>query len=138
MKSLENKLGVLLFQLPPYFKKDIVKLNSFLETLHPDMRAAFEFRNDSWFDDEVFEALKKHNQALCMADTNEEPVKEIITTADWGYLRLRKTNYTSASLKKWKDKIIPAGWKDAYILFKHEDEGKGPKFARKFQQVFES
>ncbi len=133
--ALDNKLGVLLFQLPPYFKKDIEKLNTFLESLPPDTRAAFEFRNESWFDDEVYEALKKHRQALCMADTDEKPLKEIISTADWGYLRLRKTNYTAASLKKIKDKISAAGWKDVYVLFKHEDEGKGPKYAKKFLEL---
>lgn len=133
--TLDDKLGVLLFQFPPYFKKDIGKLNTFLESLPPDTRAAFEFRNESWFDDEVFDALKKYGQALCMADTDEKPVKEIISTADWGYLRLRKTNYSAASLKKWSDKILRTGWKKVYVLFKHEDEGKGPKFAKKFMEL---
>jgi uncharacterized protein YecE (DUF72 family) len=135
--SLNNKLGVLLFQLPPYFKKDIEKLTTFLDSLPENTRAAFEFRNDSWFDDEVYNVLSKHKQALCMADTDDDPIKEIIPTADWGYLRLRKSNYTALTLRKWKERITSAGWQDVYVLFKHEDEGKGPKFAKKFMKLFD-
>jgi uncharacterized protein YecE (DUF72 family) len=135
VSSLDNQLGVLLFQLPPYFKKDLPRLQSFLNSLPDNIKAAFEFRNKSWFDDEVYNALKNKNAALCLSDTDEEPVKNIIPTADWGYLRLRKSAYNSVSLKKWDEKISTQGWNEAYILFKHEDEAKGPRFAKKFLEL---
>jgi uncharacterized protein YecE (DUF72 family) len=132
---LDNQLGVLLFQLPPYFKKDLPRLQSFLNTIPDNFKAAFEFRNKSWFDEEVFDSLRNRNAALCLSDTDEEPVKDLIPTADWGYLRLRKSSYNSASLKKWDDRIASQKWDKVYLLFKHEDEGKGPKFAKKFLEV---
>jgi uncharacterized protein YecE (DUF72 family) len=135
VSALEDQLGVLLFQLPPYMKKDIDKLKIFVNSISQNVKAAFEFRNKSWFDDEVFDCLREKNHALCIADTDEEPVKDIITTSDWGYLRLRKSNYRIDSLKKWKERISSTGWKEAYILFKHEDEGKGPKFAKRFKEA---
>jgi len=133
--ALDKKLGVYLFQLPPYARKDIQTLQKFMETIPASIRAAFEFRHESWFDDEVFDCLKKGNFALCLSDTDEEPVKKIIFTADWGYLRLRRTNYDKKSLTEWHKKISEQNWKEAYIFFKHEEEGKGPEFARKFLNI---
>jgi uncharacterized protein YecE (DUF72 family) len=133
--SLKDQLGVLLFQLPPYLKKDIDKFNTFLKTIPENIKAAFEFRNKSWLDDEVFNILKEHNSALCLTDTDEDPVNELIPTAGWIYLRLRKTDYKNAAIKKWKKMILSGSWNEAYVLFKHEDEGKGPEFAEKFLKV---
>jgi uncharacterized protein YecE (DUF72 family) len=130
--SLDKHLGVILFQLPPYFKKDINRFGKFVNFLPDNIKAAFEFRNESWFDDEVYEYLKKKNFALCLADTDELPVQELITTADWGYIRLRRLDYNASELKTWKEKITSGNWKEAYILFKHEDEAKGPEFAKQF------
>jgi uncharacterized protein YecE (DUF72 family) len=132
--SLGEKLGVLLFQLPPYYKKDIERLGTFIDFLPGNIKAAFEFRNISWFENEVYEALKRKNFALCLADTDEIPVEKITATADWGYIRLRKTNYDDHELKNWNEKISSAKWNESYILFKHEDEAKGPEFAKKFIQ----
>jgi uncharacterized protein YecE (DUF72 family) len=134
-RSLHSQLGVLLYQLPPYFKKDISRLENFMDSLPADIKAAFEFRNNTWFDNEVYDLLREKNYALCVSDTDENPVNEIIPTADWTYLRLRKTDYDDYSLKNWKERISEQNWSDAYIFFKHEDEGKGPEFAKKFLDI---
>ena len=96
-------------------------------------RAAIEFRNDSWFDDEVYALLRARNVALCIADT-EEGATPAIATADFGYLRLRAVEYTDDALRRWIETIdtVGAGWHDAYVFFKHEDTGSGPALARRF------
>jgi len=132
---LEARLGVVLFQLPPNSKKDVERLNDFLGLLPDDKRAAFEFRHESWFDDEVFQLLQVKNCALVVSDTDEKPLTEIISTADWGYLRLRKTNYESSDLLEWMKRVLDQKWKDAFIFFKHEDEGVGPKLAKQFLEL---
>jgi uncharacterized protein YecE (DUF72 family) len=134
---LDEKLGVYLFQLPPYLRKDIQTLQKFLELIPASVRAAFEFRHESWFTDELYDCLKQGNFALCLSDTDEEPIKEITSTANWGYLRLRRTNYEKKSLTDWHKKISGQNWKEGYIFFKHEEEGKGPEFAKKFIELKE-
>ncbi|HVO73173.1 MAG TPA: DUF72 domain-containing protein [Ignavibacteriaceae bacterium] len=133
--ALNEKLGVYLFQLPPYARKDIETFRKFTEIISGSARAAFEFRHLSWFDDEVYDSLKKGNFALCLSDTDEEPIKQVTSTADWGYLRLRRTGYDKKSLTEWHKKITGQNWKEAYIFFKHEEEGKGPEFAKKFIEL---
>jgi uncharacterized protein YecE (DUF72 family) len=133
--ALDKKLGVYLFQLPPYSRKDIQTLQKFMESIPSSVRSAFEFRHESWFDDDVYDCLKKRNFALCLSDTDEEPIKEITQTSDWGYLRLRRTGYDKKSLVEWHTKISGQNWKEAYIFFKHEEEGKGPEFAKKFIEL---
>ena len=132
---LGERLGVLLFQLPPNSKKDSERLKDFLALLPADKRAAFEFRHESWFDDDTLDALRKRNCALVVSDTDEKPLSEIISTADWGYLRLRKTNYESNDLVEWMKRVQDQTWKDAFIFFKHEDEGVGPKLAKQFLEL---
>lgn len=134
-KALGEKRGPLLFQLPPYSRKDLNKINRFCEIIPKDTLAAFEFRHQSWFDEESLLCLKQNNAALCLSDTDEEPVKEIPVTSEWGYLRLRKTDYSGKELSAWHQKIKDTGWKEAYVFFKHEDEGKGPLFAKKFLEI---
>ncbi len=95
-----EKAGVVLFQLPPNFAKNVELLGAFLEVVPKGMRAAFEFRHESWFDDSVFEALRGANAALCIAE-NEELATPAVATADFGYLRLRREDYTPAQVKKW-------------------------------------
>jgi uncharacterized protein YecE (DUF72 family) len=133
--SLDEQLGVVLFQLPPYYKKDIETLQQFINSLPDNFKAAFEFRNKSWFNEKVYDCLRNKNAALCLSDTDEEPVNNLISTADWGYFRLRRSSYTTASLKKWKKIITAENWNEAYILFKHEDEGKGPRYAKIFNNI---
>jgi len=126
---LGPRLGPLLFQLPPNFKKDLPRLEAFFSVI-PDKRPmAFEFRHASWFDDEVFEALRRQGVALCVADTGEEPATPLVATTDWGYLRLRREAFSDAELRDWAKRIQSQPWGEAYVFLKHEEEGIGPKLA---------
>ncbi|MCI0359135.1 MAG: DUF72 domain-containing protein [Planctomycetaceae bacterium] len=132
---LGERLGPLLFQLPPNFKKDAARLREFLTLLPSEHRAAFEFRHASWFDDEVFALLRDHQAALCIADEKDELEVPFVATADWGYLRLRRADYTKAELKKWVKRVQKQDWRDAFVFFRHEDEAKGPQFAKKLLEL---
>ncbi len=132
---LGDRLGVILFQLPPNSKKDAERLRDFLTLLPEDKRAAFEFRHESWLDDEVLGLLRNKNCAWVVSDTDEKPLADIVNTADWGYLRLRKTNYESNDLVEWMKRVQNQKWNDAFIFFKHEDEGVGPKLAKQFLEL---
>jgi uncharacterized protein YecE (DUF72 family) len=136
--DLENKLGVVLFQLPPAFKKDAALLASFLEDIPPGMRAAFEFRHESWLDDEVFALLKNKNVALCIAES-EKLSTPIVATADYGYLRLRREDYQSADMLRWAQAIREKSgvWSDAFVYLKHEESGIGPKLAGELRAILE-
>lgn len=127
---LGPKLGVILFQLPPFFRKDVAVLSEFLAALPRGTRAAFEFRHASWHDDEVFAALSAHNVALCIADS-EKTSTPLVPTADFGYLRLRDEGYADADLARWAEAVVQhhAQWRDTFVYFKHEQEGKGPELA---------
>jgi len=129
--TLGDQLGALLFQLPPTLKKDLARLDAFLDTLPPRAPAAFEFRHPSWFDAEVFARLKERGRALCVADseTLETPLE---VTADFGYFRLRDEGYQPADIEAWARKIAPlrSRCNDIYVYFKHEEQGIGPAFAR--------
>lgn len=131
---LGEKLGPVLFQLPPFFRKDTTKLREFLSAVPKEPEVAFEFRHDSWRDDEVHEVLRDFNVALCLADTDEAPITDelAVQTSDWGYLRLRRLEYSAEDLQHWASRIEALGWKRTYLFFKHEDEGKGPQFAAEF------
>jgi uncharacterized protein YecE (DUF72 family) len=135
-RLLRARLGPLLFQLPPNFKKDVSRLGDLLGTLPPDLRAAFEFRHPSWFDDDVYTRLRGRNAALCIADT-EEGSTPAMATADWGYLRLRAVDYTDARLADWVATIrrIGPAWSDAFVFFKHEERGTGPALAKRFEAL---
>jgi len=132
---LGSKLGPVLFQLPPFSRKDALKLREFVAILPPDRRVAFEFRHDSWFDDEIYAILRDRDIALCAADTDEvtDPESLVVPTASWGYMRLRRTEYAPGQLTAWAERVEKQGWSDAYVFFKHEDEGKGPRFAVEFR-----
>lgn len=132
--SLGSRLGSLLFQLPPYFRKDPDRLKTLLSTVPRGNRIALEVRHDSWLADDVYDLLRDRDAALCAADTDEvkDPDKLLVPTASWGYLRLRRTEYSDAQLEAWAERVTSQEWSDAYVFFKHEDEGKGPAFARRF------
>ena len=132
---LEERLGVVLFQLPPNMKKDAGRLKTFLELLPAETRAAFEFRHESWFDDETLNLLREQDCALVVSDTDEKPLTEIISTASWGYLRLRRTTYEEGDLTEWRTRVKDQKWKDAFVFFKHEDQGVGPKLAAQFIEM---
>jgi len=131
--TLGDKLGALLFQLPPAARKDLPLLEAFLSELPPGTCAAFEFRHPSWFDEAVFEALGRRNLALCVADS-EKLSAPVRVTADYAYFRLRDEGYTPADIARWADTIAAAAraCRDVFVYFKHEQEGKGPAFARLF------
>jgi len=129
--SLGDKLGTLLFQLPPFLRKDLALLDAFLPTLPAGVRAAFEFRHASWFDDEVFDRLQAKNLAVCIADS-EKLSTPVRITADYAYFRLRDEGYRPDDIKRWAQTIAKdtAACKDVFVYFKHEESGKGPEFAR--------
>jgi uncharacterized protein YecE (DUF72 family) len=133
--GLGERLGPVLFQLPPTFKKDAEVLNSFLREL-PSMRSAFEFRNESWFDQEIFDLLKSRNIALCIADTDTISTPKQIT-ADYGYLRLRREDYMKADVEQWAEFVREqkSNWQEAFVYFKHEESGIGPKLARQMIEL---
>ena len=135
--GLGERLGPVLFQLPPTFKKDADVLSSFLREF-PDMRAAFEFRHDSWFDDEIFDLLKSRNIALCIADTADLSTPKQIT-ADYGYLRLRREDYVKSDVEHWSEFVREqeSKWRDAFVYFKHEEAGIGPKLAAQMVKLLE-
>ena len=129
--ELGPQMAALLFQLPPNFKKDVVLLQEFLSLLPPKTTAAFEFRNPSWLEDDVFDALRQKNIALCIADseTRETP---LVHTADYAYFRLRDEGYGDADIAKWTETAQQAAGsaRDVFVYFKHEDEGKGAAFGQ--------
>ena len=128
--TLGDKLGALLFQLPPNLKKDLALFDSFLADLPPRVTAAFEFRHPSWFDDEVFERMRTRNLALCVSDS-EKLSAPVVVTADYAYFRLRDEGYTPADIERWAATILreTSACRDVFVYFKHEEEGKGPEFA---------
>jgi uncharacterized protein YecE (DUF72 family) len=132
---LKERLGPLLFQLPPHFKKDLPRLREFLALLPSEAIAAFEFRDQSWFDEEIFDLLRKHRVALCIAEAEDGVEVPFVSTTDWGYLRLRRPDYGDAELKTWVEKVREKNWQNAFIFFKHEDEGKGPAMAKRFLEL---
>lgn len=133
--ALGERRGPLLFQLPPTLKKDASRLSAFLATLPATIRAAFEFRHASWFDEEVFGLLRDHGAALCVADAEGDLDVPFVATADWGCLRLRQPDYGDAELKVWVERVRDQAWRDAFVFFKHEDEGKGPKMGQRFLEL---
>jgi uncharacterized protein YecE (DUF72 family) len=133
---LKERLGPLLFQLPPDFKKDVPRLREFLALLPPQHhRVAFEFRHQSWFDPETFELLRKNKAALCIAEAENDLEVPFAATTDWGYLRLRRSDYGVAELKKWLKQVRETDWRAAFIFFKHEDEAKGPLMAKRLLEL---
>jgi len=134
--SLGPKLGALLFQLPPNLKKDVALLDSFLDTFPPRVCAAFEFRHESWLDEEVYARLRARNLALCVADS-ERLSTPVVVTANYGYFRLRDEGYTADDIARWGDVIREkaSSCDDVFVYFKHEESGKGPAFALELMRV---
>jgi len=137
-KALKKKLGAMLFQLPPFLKKDLARLEDFLHQLPPGFRPAFEFRNQSWFSDDVYECLRRFDVALCIAE-HEDHSAPFERTADFGYFRLRRPDYTDAELEAWAQRLADAAthWSDIFIYFKHEAAGKGPLLAAKLVSLLQ-
>jgi len=120
-RGLDERLGPLLFQLPPNFKKDVGRLGDVLSMVPEELRMAWEFRHPSWFADDVYERLRARNAALALVE-DEHATTPTVVTADWGYIRLRAIDYTDARLRAWADTVrsVGARWRDAFVFFKHE------------------
>ncbi len=133
---LGSRLGAILFQLPPNLKKDVPRLSAFLAMLPADRRFTIEFRNDTWFDDEVFAALRARDIALCVTE-QPEFASPVVSTATWGYARLHRLDYGEAELVEWAKKIAAQSWTDAYVYFKHDEGGgSGPPAVGAFAKAF--
>jgi len=131
-RAMGTRLGAVLFQLPPNFRLDLARLESFLEHLPSDLRAAFEFRHESWFQEPVYERLREKGAALVLSDVDEAPEPPLVPTARFGYLRLRRTSYQPDDLPRWLALVRAQPWDQAFVFFKHEDAGTGPRLAGEF------
>ena len=135
VSALGEKLGPILFQLAPNFKKDAVLLADFVNGFPSGLRAAFEFRHESWFDDGIWEIFKARNVALCLNETADFAAPKI-ATADYGYLRLRREDYAKIDIEGWSKFVSEQkDWKDAFVYFKHEEAGAGPRFAKQMMEL---
>lgn len=135
--ELGPTLGPVLYQLPPSLKADPPLLQAFLQLLPPGGRAAFEFRHRTWFADPVYDLLRSHNAALCIAES-EDLEAPVISTADWGYLRLRRQDYAGSEILAWAERILSQPWGEACVYFKHEEAGAGPRFAEALAAVVQA
>ena len=135
--ALAGRLGPILFQLPPNLKKDFDRLRTFLDTLPADRRYTIEFRHESWFDDETFDALRERDIPLCIV---EQPdfASPVVSTASWGYVRLHRFDYDDAMMAEWAKRLAAQPWSEAYVYFKHDEGvGSGPPAVDAFRRVFE-
>ncbi|MDR3416149.1 MAG: DUF72 domain-containing protein [Nevskia sp.] len=125
LEALGAKRGPVLFQLPPFLKKDLPRLRDFLQILPAGHVAAFEFRNDSWFDDEVYALLRGAEAALCLSEREDNAPPPLVETAPWGYVRLRLEQYTERELQQWADRLNATGWRQIHVYFMHEPTAPG-------------
>ena len=134
LSALKHKLGPVLFQFPASFRADKHALEDFLRLVPDDVPCAFEFRSPSWLVAEILDLLRERGCSLCIADTAEKPVNDIVSTAPWGYLRLRRSDYTYADLAKWLERIYRQKWEKAFVFFKHEEGSGGAEMAIRFRE----
>jgi uncharacterized protein YecE (DUF72 family) len=132
---LKDKLGVLLFQLPPYLKKDLPLLRDFLAVLPSDKHVAMEFRSATWHDEEVFETLRECGAMLCVTDTDQGDTP-FVATSDYGYIRLRRTHYADSDLRGWVERIAEKSLARTHVYFMHEDEALGTRFAQRLNELW--
>ena len=125
--------GPVLFQLPPFLKKELPRLAEFLQVLPQDHRAAFEFRHDSWFDDEVYALLRQSSAALCLSEREDDAPPPLVETAPWGYVRLRLEEYSQENLARWAQRLKATAWQDVHVYFMHEPTA--PQYARTLLQL---
>ncbi len=139
LKTLSQRLGPLLFQFPKSFRADRAVLEDFLAILPAGAVCAFDFRSPTWLEGGIPELIRSKGCGWCIEDTDEHPLREIISSASWGYLRLRRSNYTDDGLSELADLIGSQEWERAFVYFKHEgDEARGPKLAARFQDLVDS
>lgn len=120
LAALGEKRGPVLFQLPPFLKKDLARLAAFLALLPEGHRAAFEFRNESWFADDVYDALRRAGAALCLSERGDSAPPPLVETARWGYVRLRLETYSDEELRQWAGRLAGTAWRECYVYFMHE------------------
>ncbi|HUF91333.1 MAG TPA: DUF72 domain-containing protein, partial [Candidatus Limnocylindria bacterium] len=132
--ALGARRGPLFFQLPPTFKKQTERLRDLLALVPAGMRCAFEFRHLSWFADDVYDSLRAHDAALCLADTEAGATPDV-ATASWGYLRLRDVDYDDTQLHAWARAAQRSEWKDTFVYFKHEETASGPRLASRLREL---
>ncbi len=138
--TLGDRLGPILFQLPPNLKKDVARFRGFLGLLPSDRRYVFEFRHESWFDEEIFSAMRERDIAMCIIEQDDFKCP-VVRTASWGYLRLHRLNYDEAGLVEWANCVTSQTWKEAYVFFKHDENengGSGPPAVSTFVTACES
>ncbi|OGA96273.1 MAG: hypothetical protein A3G27_09000 [Betaproteobacteria bacterium RIFCSPLOWO2_12_FULL_66_14] len=128
LAALGPRRGPVLYQLPPFLKKDVSRLSEFLALLPEGHAAAFEFRNASWFADDVYRALEKAGAALCVSEREDNEPPPLVKTASWGYVRLRLESYTESDLERWARRFVESGWSETYVYFMHEPTA--PAYAR--------
>jgi len=136
LAALGAKRGPVLFQLPPFLKKDLPRLNEFLRLLPEGHGAAFEFRNDSWFSDDVYDALKGAGAALCLSEREDNAPPPLVQTALWGYVRLRLETYSDGDLELWAARLAATAWREVYVYFMHEPTA--PAYARTLMRLASS
>jgi uncharacterized protein YecE (DUF72 family) len=138
LSVLDRKLGPVLFQFPKSFRADLPALEHFLPLIPGNTACAFDFRSPTWLDVGAPDLLRDKGCSWCVEDTDENPVQMIISTAPWGYLRLRRSDYKDADLSQWAERILSQKWERAFVFFKHEDEAKGAELAMRFQELIDS
>ena len=135
LSVLDIKLGPILFQFPKSFRANAAALEDFLPLIPGNMACAFDFRSPTWLEGGIPDLLRKKGCSWCIEDTDENPIQEIISTATWGYLRLRRSDYTDVDLSQWVERIVSQKWERAFVFFKHED---GPEMAMRFQGLVDA
>jgi uncharacterized protein YecE (DUF72 family) len=134
LETLGAKRGPVLFQLPPFLKKDLPRLREFLAILPADHRAAFEFRNETWFGDDVYAALNAAGAALCLSEREDNAPPPLVETAPWGYVRLRLENYSAPDLATWAKRLAVTSWQQIHVYFMHEPTA--PTYAQALLRAF--
>lgn len=134
LQALEAKRGPVLFQLPPFLKKDLPRLTDFLQILPEGHAAAFEFRNESWFHDDVYRALRGAGAALCVSEREDGAQPPLVATAPWGYVRLRLETYSEADLAEWAGRLADTPWSEIHVYFMHEPTA--PAYAQTLMKRF--
>jgi uncharacterized protein YecE (DUF72 family) len=125
-----------LFQLPPFLKRDVPKLRGFLARLPAQHTAAFEFRDPSWFDDEVYALLERAGAALCLSEREDALPPPLVQTAPWGYVRLRLETYSESDLERWVERLRATSWQEVFVYFMHEPTAPG--YAQSMMQYAEA
>jgi uncharacterized protein YecE (DUF72 family) len=135
LEALGAKRGPVLYQLPPFLKKDLERLRAFLAVLPANHGAAFEFRNDTWFCDDVYEELRRAGASLCFSEREDNAPPPLVETAPWGYVRLRLETYTEQDLAQWARRLARTAWSETYVYFMHEPTA--PAYAQALMKFME-